>query len=251
MELLRTDVLGVGFDDITVQQAVSRANEIINGSGKAYIVTPNPEIVWMCRRNGTLLDAVNEAGLVLPDGVGIIIAASILGTPLHGGRVPGIDFASGLFDIMAGSGKSVFLLGSKPGVAEQAGRNLAEKYPGLVIAGFSDGYFTDDEPVIEHINRTNPDLLLVCLGSPKQELWMASNLLRLNTNLCAGLGGSIDVFAGRAKRAPVFFQRLGLEWFYRLIREPWRIKRMIKLPLFILVVVWKRVTGKAKKRTRH
>jgi N-acetylglucosaminyldiphosphoundecaprenol N-acetyl-beta-D-mannosaminyltransferase len=142
---------------------------------------------------------------------------------------------------MAKSGGIVFLLGSKPGIAEEAGIKLATKHPGLIIAGSADGYFTDDESIIARINITNPDVVLVCLGSPKQELWMARNIGRLNTHICAGLGGSLDVFAGRVNRAPVFFRKLGLEWFYRLICEPRRIKRMIKLPLFILAVIWKRI----------
>ena len=128
--------------------------------------------------------------------------------------------------------------------AEEAGRKLAEKYPGLLIAGTADGFFTDDSPVIERINSAEPDLLLVCLGAPKQELWMAENIGRLRVRLCVGLGGALDVFAGNVKRAPAFFQKLGLEWFYRLLREPRRIKRMIKLPLFVLLVMWKRLRGK-------
>ena len=239
---MRTDILGVGFDDVTLEQAVTHAARIMRGGEKSYIVTPNPEIVWLSRRRETLRNAVNNAGLVLPDGIGIIIAARILGTPLKNGRVTGIDFASGLLSEMAVKGSSVYLLGSKPGVAEEAGQKLAENYPGLVIAGASDGYFTENGSVISAINAAHPDLLLVCLGSPKQELWMAENLGSLDVSLCAGLGGSIDVFAGRVKRAPAFFRRLGLEWFYRLICQPWRIKRMIKLPLFILVVIFKRLT---------
>jgi len=239
---MRTDILGVGFDSISTGDAVLRASEMMRGDGKAYIVTPNPEIVWLCRRNESLRDAVNGAGLVLPDGIGIVMAARILGTPLPGGRVTGIDFSSGLFRVMAGTGGSVFLLGSKPGVAEEAGRRLAAAYPGLIIAGALDGYFTEDEPVIARINSIKPDLLLVCLGFPKQEFWMAENLGRLDVSLCAGLGGSIDVFAGSVKRAPAFFRKCGLEWFYRLILQPWRIKRMIKLPLFLLLVIWKRLS---------
>jgi len=238
---MRIDVLGVGFDGVTVDEAVLRASGIIKSGGKTYIVTPNPEIVWICRRNEALRDAINGAGFVLPDGIGIVMGARILGTPLLGGRVPGIDFAAALFYEIAKFGGSIFLLGSKPGVAEEAGQRLIEKYPGLVVAGVADGYFTDSEPIIEQINATNPDLLLVCLGAPKQELWMAENINRLNTRICAGLGGSLDVFAGRVKRAPVFFQKFGLEWFYRLVREPRRIKRMIKLPLFILAVMLKRI----------
>jgi N-acetylglucosaminyldiphosphoundecaprenol N-acetyl-beta-D-mannosaminyltransferase len=243
---MRINILGVGFDDITAEQAVLKAIDTINGVEKMYVVTPNPEIVWMARRDEKLRDALNGAGMLLPDGIGIIIGARILGTPLHGGRVPGIDFAESLFDTMSASGKSVFLLGAKPGIAEEAGQKLAEKYPGLKISGTSDGYFADDGPVIEKINSARPDVLLVCLGSPKQELFMTKNLVRLDVKLCAGLGGSLDVFAGKVKRAPVVFQKLGLEWLFRLIREPRRIKRMIKLPLFILVLIWKRVTGKRR-----
>ena len=243
----RIDVLSVGFDDIKTDQAVSRAWGIIESYNdnkrctNAYIVTPNPEIVWMARRNDTLKTAINKAGIVLPDGIGIVLGARILGTPLRGGRVPGIDFITVLFEKMAVSGGTVFLLGAKHGVAEEAGKRLAERYPGLIIAGVMNGYFTDSEPVIKMINAANPDLLLVCLGAPKQELWMAENIDRLNVGLCAGLGGALDVFAGNTKRAPVIFRKLGLEWLYRIIREPRRIKRSIKLPLFALAVLWKRL----------
>ena len=242
---MRTDVLGVGFDDISAGQAALHSIGLIDAGEKTYIVTPNPEIVWQCRHDGNLRDAVNEAGLVLPDGIGIIMAARILGTPISAGRAPGIDFATSLFQKMAETGRSVFLFGAKPGVAEDAGLRLAGEYPGLVIAGASDGYITDDTLLIGQINAVKPDLLLVCLGSPKQELWMAQNLSRLNVRLCAGLGGSLDIFAGRAKRAPAFFLKFGLEWFYRLICEPRRIKRMIKLPLFLFAVILRRVRGKA------
>ena len=167
----------------------------------------------------------------------------MLGTPLRGGRVPGIDFAVSLLEKMAVSGRSLFLLGAKPGTAELAGQKLKDKYPGLVIVGAADGYFTDDSAVVSEINGAQPDVLFACLGSPKQELWMAGNIDRLNVKLCAGLGGSLDVFAGNAKRAPVFMQKLGFEWLYRLFCEPRRIKRMIKLPLFVMVLVWKRMFG--------
>ena len=186
---MRTDVLGVGFDDISVTEACVYAYEAFDAEKKACIVTPNPEIVWACRQNEELRGALNSAGLVLPDGIGIIIAARILGTPVKAGRVPGIDFIAALFSKMAEAGKSVFLYGAKPGVADEAGARLTEKYPGLIIAGTSDGYTADDALVIEQINAARPDLLLVCLGSPKQELWMAQNISRLDVRLCAGLGG--------------------------------------------------------------
>jgi len=242
---MRTDVLGVGFDSFTIEQAVSVAYDEILSGGKSYVVTPNPEIVWQCRKNEALREALSRACLVLPDGIGVIIGARILRTPMDHGRIPGIDFASALFEKMAGSGKSVFLLGAKPGVAEMAGEKLAERYPGLIISGTLDGYFTDDKYVIEKVNEAAPSLLLVCLGAPKQELWMAENIGSLSVPLCAGLGGSLDVFAGNIKRAPVFFRKLGLEWLYRLMREPRRLKRSMCLPLFLLTVIRKRL------RTRH
>ena len=245
----RVDVLGIGFDNVTAPQAVARALEIIGGgcakslgllsqSPKSYVVTPNPEIVWMARRDCAFRDAINGAGLVLADGIGIILAGRILGTPLPE-KIPGIDFAAALFGEMAGFGGSVYLLGAKPGVAENAAKKLAAAYPGLRIAGSADGYFTDDAPVIASINAARPDVLLVCLGAPKQELWMAANLEKLDVKLCAGLGGSLDVFAGEVRRAPAFFRKFGLEWLYRLISDPRRIKRMIKLPLFMLAVIFK------------
>ena len=236
---MKVDILGVGFDNITSEQAVLRACEIIGGGEKSYVVTPNPEIVWMARRDEALRAAINGAGLVLPDGIGIIMAARILRNPMRE-KVPGIDFAAALVDKLARSGGSVYLLGAKPGVAQRAGQKLAQANPGLIIAGMEDGYFSEDGPVIEKINAASPDVLFVCLGAPKQELWMSANLEKLNVRLCAGLGGSLDIFAGEAKRAPAFFRKLELEWLYRLICEPRRIKRMAKLPLFILTAVFRR-----------
>lgn len=248
---MRVHVLGVGFDDVTIEQAVTLACEKLDGGEKAYIVTPNPEIVWMARRDEALRAAINNAGLVLPDGVGIVLGAKILGAPLVGGKVPGIDFIARLFEELASSGRRVFLLGAKPGVAEEAGQKLAEVYPGLSIAGAADGYFTEDDPVIDRINAECPDLLLVCLGAPKQELWMSSNIDRINAGLFAGLGGALDVFAGRVNRAPVFFRRLGLEWLYRIVREPRRLKRSLKLPLFVLAVIWERVNGSNRRSAQE
>ncbi|MCL2409242.1 MAG: WecB/TagA/CpsF family glycosyltransferase [Oscillospiraceae bacterium] len=240
---MRLDVLGVKFDSLTMQQAVSHACEIMDSGEKAYIVTPNPEIVWMCRKDENLRRIVNAAGLVLPDGIGVIIAARILKTPIRE-KVTGVEFAELLFAKMAESGKSIYLLGAKPGVAEEAGRRLAEKYPGLVISGTSDGYFKDDAAIIEKINAVSPDFLAVCLGAPKQEFWMAENLDKLDVNLMGGFGGSLDIYAGVTNRPPRWIQRLQLEWLYRLIKQPRRIVRMIKLPLFLFCVIWRRMRGK-------
>ncbi|MBR3641115.1 MAG: WecB/TagA/CpsF family glycosyltransferase [Oscillibacter sp.] len=229
---MRVDVLGVSFDNVTREQAVERAMAILNGERASYVVTPNPEIVERCRENAAVMRAVNGAALVLPDGIGVIKAAKMLGTPLRG-RVPGIEFAADLASHMAREGKSLFLLGAKPGVAEAAAEKLKETYPDLVIAGTHDGYFTQDAPVVEEIKASGADCVWVCLGAPKQELWMAEHADELGAKLLCGLGGSLDVFSGAVERAPKFWCDHGLEWFYRLCKEPKRLGRMMNLPRFL------------------
>ena len=232
---MRVDVLGVGFDNLTLDEAVARGMELVCGEGTHYVVTPNPEIVEVCRENPAARDAVNGADLVLPDGVGVVKGAAMLGTPLKE-KTPGIEFAAGLMGKMAQQGKSLYLLGAKPGVAELAGQRLTQRYPGLRIAGTHDGYFKEDGPVVEAIRQSGADVVFVCLGAPKQELWMAKNGSATGAHLLCGLGGSLDVFAGVVARAPKFWSDHGLEWFYRLCREPRRIGRMMKLPLFLVHV---------------
>lgn len=232
---MRIDVLGVGFDNVTLEEAVSQAmNELEQAVGR-YVVTPNPEIVETCRENPEANDAVNGAFMVLPDGIGVIKGAAMLKTPLKE-RVPGIEFGQGLMTELAKTGKTLYLLGGKPGVAEQAKEKLCQTYPDLRIVGTQDGYFKDDDKVVEQIAQSGADVVFVCLGAPRQELWMARNGAATKAHLLCGLGGSIDVFAGVVERAPVWFQKAGLEWFYRLCKEPYRIGRMMKLPLFLVHV---------------
>lgn len=232
---MRVDVLGVGFDNVTMDEAVARGMELVCGEGTHYVVTPNPEIVEVCRENPAARDAVNGADLVLPDGIGVVKGAAMLGTPLKE-KTPGIEFAAGLMGKMAQQGKSLYLLGAKPGVAELAGKRLVQRYPGLRIAGTHDGYFKEDGPVVDAIRQSGADVVFVCLGAPKQELWMAKNGPATGAHLLCGLGGSLDVFAGVVERAPKFWSDHGLEWFYRLCKEPRRIGRMMKLPLFLVHV---------------
>ena len=232
---MRINVLGVGFDNVTMDEAVDRGMELLHSPGTHYVVTPNPEIVEDCRENMAARQAVNGADLVLPDGIGVVKGAKMLGTPLKE-KVPGIEFAAGLMERMAAEGRSLYLLGAKPGVAETAGEKLAAKYPGLKIAGTQDGYFQEDGPVVEAIRQSGADCVFVCLGAPKQELWMSRHGQATGARLLCGLGGSLDVFAGVVERAPKFWSDHGLEWFYRLCKNPWRAKRMMKLPLFLVHV---------------
>ena len=168
---LRTDIMGVGFDDLTLDEAAEKGAALLREEGFHYVVTPNPEIVDRARREEPFRQALNGADLVLPDGIGIVYAARLLGRPLKG-RCPGIDLAGRLMAHMAESGERLYLLGAKPGVAEAAARNLEEKYPGLTICGTHDGYFKEDAPVVEAIRASGADAVFVCLGAPKQEYWM-------------------------------------------------------------------------------
>ena len=232
--------MGVGFDDLTRDGAIALCRKLIEEHRGAYMVTPNPEIVMASWDNRELHEAICNADLVIPDGIGVVKAAKILGTPLKE-RLPGIEIGEAILEYAAKSGKKVFLLGAKPGGADLAAGKMREMYPGLDICGTNDGYFKDDSAVIQKINAAKPDFLMVCLGFPKQELWMAQNAPKLDVGLMAGLGGSLDVFAGTVLRAPEKWQKMNAEWLYRCIKEPWRFKRIARLPLFILKAIGKRI----------
>ncbi len=235
----KTDVMGVAFDDMTMDEAADRALALAKDGAGAYVVTPNPELVLMAQKDSAYAKTLAGAALTLADGIGIIYAAKLLKRPLTG-RVPGIDFAGALMERLAGSGLKLYLLGAKPGVVERAAANLAERYPGLDICGTRDGYFQEDGPVIRDIRKKEADVVFVCLGAPKQERWMERNGAAAGAHLLVGLGGSLDVFAGTVQRAPGWMQKAGLEWLYRLAKQPSRIGRMAKLPGFLVkAVFWK------------
>ena len=232
---MRVDVLGVGFDNVTMAEAVARGEELLGAEGCHYVVTPNPEIVEACRADAEAMAAVNGADLVLPDGIGVVYGAKMLKTPLKE-RVPGIEFGTAMLEYCAKSGKPVFFLGAKPGVAEQAAENLKKRFDGLSVVGTKDGYFKDDAEAAAAIRASGAEMALICLGAPKQEKFMAKYGGATGAKLLLGLGGSLDVFAGVAQRAPKFYVNHNLEWFYRLIKNPSRIGRMMKLPLFLVHV---------------
>ncbi len=232
------NILGVHVDKLTMDEAVSNAVNLLEKDGLSKIYTPNSEIILYASENPEFTDVLNSADMVIADGIGVVYGSKILGNPLSE-RVAGFDLVCRLFEPMAKMGKSVYLLGSKPGVAEMAAENLKKKYPGLVIAGTHDGYFKDDEPVIESINNAAPDFLMVCLGFPKQEMWINNNADKLNAKLAIGAGGCLDVFAGTVQRAPEFYCNHGIEWLYRLIKQPSRFVRMLALPKFGLKVILK------------
>lgn len=240
---MKIDVMGVKFDNVTMQEALDRARELIARPGADYCVTPNAEIVYEAMHDADFAGLVNDAALVLPDGAGVVLGAKILKTPLKQ-KVAGIDFAANLLGVLEQTGGRLYLLGSKPGVAEQAAEKMLEKHPRLQICGMADGYFKDEAPVVEKINAAKPDVLFVCLGAPKQEKFMRAHQQDLQVSFMIGLGGSLDGFAGNVRRAPKWMIKLQLEWLYRLLKEPKRIGRMMRLPKFLLAVYKRRITGR-------
>jgi len=228
----KINVTGINISNVTLDEAVESVINFAKQDNPSIVVTPNAEFAKNAIDNRDFMDLLNKADLVIPDGAGIILAAKILGKPLKG-KVAGVDLAAALLPQIEKEGLSLFLFGSEPGVAEKAAENIKKKYPSIKIAGTLNGFFKDDSDVVPIIRNSNADVLFVCLGSPKQEYFMFNNKDKLNVKVMLGLGGSINIFAGVAKRAPEFFIKYHLEWFYRLIKEPSRIGRMMKLPLYI------------------
>ena len=229
-------ILGVRVDKITKAQALEEFQKLLEGDRCELIVTPNAEIVEKASKTPELRRIINEeAAIVTPDGVGLIYASKLKGDPIQE-KVAGIDFAHSAIELCAKLGRSVYLLGSKPGVAEAAAANLEKEIPGLKIAGFRDGYFREDEEpsVVAEINESGADFLCVALGSPKQEYFVIKHRDALKVKAAAGLGGSLDIWSGQLNRAPKFYIDHGLEWLYRMIQEPKRLKRLPALPVFLI-----------------
>ena len=230
---MKREILGIKFDDLTREEAARRGRELLEEDRFHYVVTPNPEFVLAAEKDAEFCQVLNGADLVLPDGIGVVYCAKILGTPLKG-RVPGIEFAEDMLSCLNEMGGRLYLLGAKPGVAEAAGRRILERWPEIVLCGTQDGYFRDEEAALLKVAAARPDLLFVCLGAPTQEKWMARWGRHTGARLAVGLGGALDVFSGNVERAPEAWCRLGLEWAYRLGKEPQRAGRMAKLPLVLV-----------------
>lgn len=239
--MMKTDVMGLMIDDATKSEALDSAEKYLCGDGRAALVfTPNAEIAYACAADEKMLSLVNSAEIVLPDGEGVLKAAKMLGTPLKE-KVAGVEFGYSLAGMCGQYGKSLFILGGKPGVAEKAAGYLMSEFDGLTVSGTHDGYFEktgeESDRVIERINASGAEVLFVCLGFPAQEKWAAENRDKLTAaKLVACLGGSVDVYAGTVKRAPKLFVSLKLEWLYRLVKQPRRLGRMLVIPKYLRMV---------------
>lgn len=230
----KIEVLDCKFDNVNMQEAVEKCKEFIKSNNGNLIVTPNPEIVMRAREDEEFKNIINNAELVIPDGIGIVKAASILKTPLKE-RVAGYDLICNLLEEGKDGSISFYFFGSKPGFAKEAKQKLEEKYPNIKIVGTHTGYFSseEEEEIVKEIRNLRPDVLLVGIGAPKQEKFINKYKNEGFFKIGIGCGGSIDVLAGEVKRAPKLFIKLHLEWFYRLLKQPSRLGRMMVLPKFM------------------
>ena len=233
----KVDVLGVKFDNVNMQEAVDRCKEFLKGDKGNLIVTPNPEIVMRAKDDEEFKNIINNASLVIPDGIGIIKAGNILKTPLKE-RVAGYDLICNLLEEGKDGSISFYFFGSKPGIAEIAKQKMEEKYPNIRILGAHDGYYKpeEEETIIEEIKSLKPDVLLAGLGAPKQEKLINKYINDGFFKIGIGCGGSIDVLSGTMKRAPKLFIKMHLEWAWRLLKQPSRLGRMMVLPKFLIEV---------------
>lgn len=233
----KISIYGVAYNNVTLDEAAALCEELMLEEKNHMVVTPNAEIGYMASKDIKLARILNRADVVVADGVGVVYASKIYRTPVKA-KVPGVELGVKVLENAAKSGRGVFFLGAKPGVGDMAAAKLSEKIPGINFVGIRDGYFKSDEEVINEINASGAEILFVCLGAPKQEFWMAENFDKLNCRLMLGLGGSLDSYAGTVKRAPEIFIKLGLEWFYRLLKEPKRFGRMLALPKYMFAVIF-------------
>ena len=244
------NILGVPINNVNLNEALGLVLLYLEDNEKKIVFTPNPEFVMNAIKDKEFMDILNKSNLNIPDGIGIIIGGKMLGYNMRE-RVPGYDLVQNIFYKIKNTDKTVYFLGSTDENIKLAKENMEKKYKGLKIVGTHNGYFNEEEGniVIEEINRLKPDLLLVGLGSPRQEKWIYNNKDIIDTKVMIGVGGSFDVMSGNVKRAPKIFIKLNLEWFYRLITQPTRFKRMLKLPLFIVEVLKYKLKGGKNERT--
>ena len=242
----RLSIMGVRINNISMNEVLKIVEQKIENDEKYIIYTPNTEIIMMCQKDEEFLNLMNKSDINVPDGVGLVYAAKIKKLPLKE-KVAGYDLSINLLKMADEKNLKLYVVGGKPGVAEAAMKNVQNKYPGIKIMGAQHGYFKgahlgefgheEELSLIEDINRHKPHILFVGFGAKKQEQWIEYNKGLINANVIIGNGGTLDGLAGIVKRAPDIFINLGLEWLYRLIKEPKRITRQIVLPEFMFKVI--------------
>jgi N-acetylglucosaminyldiphosphoundecaprenol N-acetyl-beta-D-mannosaminyltransferase len=276
---MKVRILGVEVDNLSFDETLDKIEDFLKDGKQHYIVTPNPEIIMLAQKDTRLRKILNNADLAIPDGIGLVWASKLLSSQftVHSlkkkntvdreritlkQRVTGVDLADKLCELAAEKGFAIGFLGGGPGVAEKAAECQKKKYRGLKVA-FAKGsnpenavsdikkaislQFTVNRSQKNTVNREaiTIDLLLVAYGAPKQEYWIAGNLSKVPVKIAFAVGGALDYFAGKQIRAPKIIQDLGFEWFWRLILEPWRIKRQMALLVFVFLVVKEALVAKS------
>ena len=233
----RVNILGVDVDAVTMAEAVDVVRRAMDTRAGVMVATANAEMLMRATHDEELRRILNASALVVPDGAGTVWAARHLGHAMPE-RVAGYDLAQELLRCAPAEGRRVYFFGSAPGVAEKAKAKAEQLYPGIEIVGVRNGFFSpaDNAAIIAEIRAARPDLLLVALGVPKQEKWIAAHLAVLDVPVAIGVGGTLDVMAGVMKRAPYWMQRAKLEWLFRGLMQPKRAGRLLALPKFVLKV---------------
>ncbi len=238
MERNLVKIQGLNVDSFSFDEAVEYANSI---SGQ--VVTINPEMIDRAVKDSEFAEIINNAELVIPDGIGVELGLKILGHNVH--RIAGIEFSHKMIEITSVNSQSLALIGARPEVVQKAKEKIQQEFPDLYITYVKDGYFEDDESVLNDIKIRQPRLVLCALGSPRQEEFIYKAKKLLPDSLFIGVGGSFDVWSGCVQRAPEIYQKIGLEWLYRTVKEPKRFKRIFPtLPLFVLQVLKERFIPK-------
>lgn len=243
----RVSIFGVKIFNINLQDTTKLLNAYLKGNKLNKIYTPNTEIVMAAKNDSQIKEILNRGDLLIPDGIGLVYGSRIKGKPLKE-RVTGYDISIKLLETANQNKYSLFLLGGEVGIAKMAAEKISKEYPNIEILGYHHGYFKgshlgiqdsrEENEIIHEINMKNPDIIFVGLGFPRQEIWIDRNAHRLNARIAIGNGGVMDILAGKSKRAPEIYQKLGLEWLYRLLKEPSRIKRQLAIPKFIFNIIF-------------
>ncbi|WP_019243134.1 MULTISPECIES: WecB/TagA/CpsF family glycosyltransferase [Bacillus] len=227
---------GIGVSPLSYEDILTDIDIRMQQNLKSTIIAVNPEKVMAAEKNEQLRDLINNSTYGIPDGVGILLASKLKKGNITS-RVTGVDMMDRLLQSAAEKGYRVFMYGAKEEVVAKAKANIEAKYPKIIISGYENGYVQDPAVVVKKINDAQADILFVAMGSPKQELWIREHMNEVSAKVFQGVGGSFDVFAGHVKRAPEFYRKLGLEWLYRLMKEPSRFKRQLALPKFLIKVI--------------
>lgn len=243
----KLDILGTRIDNYSMSEMIDICQKKIENKEQLKLYTPNTEIVMMCKADEEFRNLINESDINIPDGIGLILGSKIKKKRLKE-KVAGFELSMHLIEEANKKNQKLYIVAGKPGVALAAGEKIKQNYPNVILAGCQDGYFKgthlgyedslEEKAIIDDINEKEPDVLFVGLGAKKQELWIQKNAPKINAKIMIGNGGTTDVIAGNVKRAPNFFVKLGLEWLYRLIKQPQRIKRQILLPKFLLKIIF-------------